>query len=84
MRFQHHKLIRGIIIPTSLLCSVILAWAGWQSITTINQGQDISSQKQWQEDYGKKIDILVERNGINPQTLRAIGTTTKIYANSNE
>lgn len=84
MKFQHAKLVRGIVIPTSLLCSVILAWAGWSSLTTIQHGQDLSSQKQWQEDYGKKIDILVRRNGINPQTLELESTSTATYAKNNE
>lgn len=76
------KYKKGLITITSVavgFASVAsMTWMGWVSSSTIEHGKDISKIQQWQEDYGRKIDWLVEKNGANPEAIRMFYTPTNL------
>jgi hypothetical protein len=87
MKFQHDRLVRGLVIPTSLLCSVVLAWAGWSSLETIQNQKDIASLTASVSDirdYTRETRDDVRKGlGINVPLIE-YSSTTQSYAKSNE
>ena len=65
--------MKGAVITTGAiftgLISFFVAWNAWLSSSTIKLSNEAAAAIQWQEDYGKKIDWLVQRNGANPKAI---------------
>lgn len=60
--------------------ALFLPWNSWLSLQIIDSKTQLAAIGQWQEDYGKKIDYLVEHSGGNLQAITKhynVSTTTK-------
>jgi len=72
-RVEYHvkHMAKGAVIPTGIFTTIILGWVGWSSITTIQNGRDISSLQSAVSDIPQmKQDLDTAKNS---------SLTTKAY-----
>ncbi len=82
---EPHSKLKGaahitMVMGLGAVFALMLPWNSYLSIEQINQGKEVAAISQWQQDYGKKIDYLVEKNGGNPATIvryYGLATTTQ-------
>lgn len=70
---------KGIVISTTAIVAGLLsfytAWDVWLSQAIISSGNQQAATIQWQDDYGQKIDTLLQHSGVDPLIFKNVQTT---------